>query len=129
MMLRRDRSISHTTDTEKTREIVENFLLPKPEKLDIIKYIFLLRSSPSSSSNSTGILGEEGEMVGWTQTNRWGERGLEMGYFMLEKFTGKGYVTEGVRGFLELFWSLPGMFVFPRYPIKPCFIAKVGVLF
>jgi len=78
--------------------------------------MFLLRSPPAteSSSSETGKSEEKGEMVGWTQTNRWGVHGLEMGYFMLEKYTGKGYVTEGVRGFLDLFWTLPGMFILSR---------------
>lgn len=124
----KNRSIAPLTSIEKTREIVENFLLPKPEKPDIVKYMFLLRSPPASESPSSEAENseEKGELVGWTQTNRWGEHGLEMGYFMIEKYTGKGYVTEGVRGFLELFWTLPGMFIFFASSFWHCFWAKVG---
>ena len=50
------------------------------------------------------------KMIGFVGTNRWCEQGLEVGYCLNRAYWGRGYITEGFRAFLEIFWGLPGEF-------------------
>jgi RimJ/RimL family protein N-acetyltransferase len=90
----------------------------------IDKFALLLKDS-GSDSNIDGEGGEEGEgeggegeagkgegkglkMIGFVGTNRWCEQGLEVGYCLNRGYWGKGFITEGFRAFLEIFWGLSG---------------------
>jgi len=57
-----------------------------------------------------GKKGKGFKMIGFVGTNRWCEQGLEVGYCLNRAYWGNGYVTEGFRAFLEIFWGLPGEF-------------------
>jgi RimJ/RimL family protein N-acetyltransferase len=67
---------------------------------EIDKFALLLKGE----KNKDGEL----KMVGFVGTNRWCEQGLEVGYCLNIKYWGKGYITEGFRAFLEVFWELSG---------------------
>lgn len=50
------------------------------------------------------------KMVGMLGTNRYSDEGMETGYCLNIAYWGKGYAGEAFKGFLELFWSLPGKY-------------------
>jgi RimJ/RimL family protein N-acetyltransferase len=54
------------------------------------------------------VLKGENKVIGIIGTNRWSEQGMEMGYCVNIHYWGKGYATEALKAFLDLFWSLPG---------------------
>ncbi|KAK0110289.1 hypothetical protein ONS96_001908 [Cadophora gregata f. sp. sojae] len=54
-----------------------------------------------------------GEMVGFVGTNRYKEQGMEVGYVIHRRYWGRGFATEGLKLFLEMYWGLEGMF-FPH---------------
>ena len=43
---------------------------------------------------------------------------MEVGYCLNVKYWGQGYVTEGFKTFLEVFWGLPGEFSLLCLPEK-----------
>lgn len=55
---------------------------------------------------------EEGktEMVGFVGTNRYKESGMEVGYVINRRFWGRGFATEGLRMFLDMYWEMSGLF-------------------
>jgi RimJ/RimL family protein N-acetyltransferase len=61
-----------------------------------------------------GRKGKKLKMIGFVGTNRWCEQGLEVGYCLNRAYWGRGYITEGFRAFLEIFWELHGK------PNPPC---------
>ena len=78
-------------------------ILPTKEAWDIDKYALLLKDE----KNEKGGL----KMVGFVGTNRWCEKGMEVGYCSNVGYWGTGYITEGFKAFLELYWTLPGTFL------------------
>jgi RimJ/RimL family protein N-acetyltransferase len=85
-------------------------ILPTKEAWDIDKYALLLKDE----KNEKGGL----KMVGFVGTNRWCEKGMEVGYCSNVEYWGTGYTTEGFKAFLELYWTLPGTsisFPFPSF--------------
>jgi len=56
------------------------------------------------------LLKEEKKVIGIIGTNRWSEQGMEVGYCVNIKYWGKGFATEALRMFLELYWSFSGLF-------------------
>jgi RimJ/RimL family protein N-acetyltransferase len=83
---------------EESREFLIQFILPTEETWDVDKYALLLKNG----KNEKGDL----KMVGFVGTNRWCEQGMEVGYCLNISFWGKGYITEGFKAFLELYWGL-----------------------
>ncbi|KAE9380022.1 acyl-CoA N-acyltransferase [Stipitochalara longipes BDJ] len=84
---------------EESRDWLANYILPTEENWDIEKYALLLKDE----RNERGEL----KMIGMVGTNRWCAQGMEVGYCLSIKYWGKGYITEGFRAFLELYWTLP----------------------
>ena len=85
---------------EESRDWLVNMILPTKETWDIDKYALLLKDE----KNEKGGL----KMVGFVGTNRWCEKGMEVGYCSNVGYWGTGYITEGFKAFLELYWTLPG---------------------
>jgi len=48
------------------------------------------------------------ECVGMVGTNRMSRQGMEVGYCLNIAYWGKGFATEGLKAFLEIYWELPG---------------------
>jgi RimJ/RimL family protein N-acetyltransferase len=68
-----------------------------------------------------GGKGKKLKMIGFVGTNRWCEQGLEVGYCLNRAYWGMGYITEGFRAFLGIFWELPGKFNSSRACSFSCF--------
>jgi RimJ/RimL family protein N-acetyltransferase len=81
--------------------------LPSPDNPDINKFAILLRPVEGNMQPWVNAKGRP-KMVGMVGTNRFSDQGLETGYCINLKYWGKGYAGEGFKGFLDLFWSLPG---------------------
>jgi len=54
------------------------------------------------------VLKDENKVIGMIGTNRWSQQGMEVGYCVNINYWGKGYATEALKAFLEMFWNLPG---------------------
>jgi RimJ/RimL family protein N-acetyltransferase len=93
-------------------------ILPTKETWDIDKYALLLKDE----KNEKGEL----KMVGFVGTNRWCEKGMEVGYCSNIKYWGTGYITEGFKAFLELYWMLPGTFSSSPFPSFMSVISSRG---
>lgn len=112
-----------------SREFLEK-ILPNEENPDIEKFALMLLPVPDSSSPSPsssdlrdpspgagkgegeheaweGGSEREGEMIGFVGTNRYKEQGMEVGYVINRRYWGKGFATEGLRLFLDMYWELP----------------------
>jgi RimJ/RimL family protein N-acetyltransferase len=105
---------------EESREWLLKYILNVNEKGEtdsgIDKFALLLKDS-GSDRDGEGEGGEEGakekkgkrlKMIGFVGTNRWCEQGLEVGYCLNRAYWVRGYITEGFRAFLEIFWELHG---------------------
>ena len=89
-------------------------ILPSAENPDIDKYAILLRPDSASEELETQQK-EKPKMIGLVGTNRHSPQGLETGYCLNRKYWGKGYAGEAFAAFLELYWSLPGVFIFDLF--------------
>jgi RimJ/RimL family protein N-acetyltransferase len=85
---------------EESKDWMVNFILPTKETPDIDKFALLLKNE----KNEKGKL----KMVGFVGTNRWCEQGMDVGYCLNIAYWNHGYATEGMKAFLDIFWSLPG---------------------
>jgi RimJ/RimL family protein N-acetyltransferase len=109
---------------EESREWLLKYILNVNEEGEtdsgIDKFALLLKSDGRDEDGEGEEEGEREEkgkklkMIGFVGTNRWCEQGLEVGYCLNRAYWGRGYITEGFRAFLEIFWELPGK------PNPPC---------
>ncbi|KAH9224962.1 GNAT domain-containing protein, partial [Leptodontidium sp. 2 PMI_412] len=86
-------------------------ILPNEENPDIEKFAMMLIPENCEASQKEGEGGgneEEGkmEMVGFVGTNRYKESGMEVGYVINRRFWGRGFATEGLRMFLDMYWEM-----------------------
>lgn len=90
-------------------------ILPNEENPDIEKFAMMLIPENCEASQKEGEGDgneEEGktEMVGFVGTNRYKESGMEVGYVINRRFWGRGFATEGLRMFLDMYWEMSGLF-------------------
>lgn len=74
-------------------------ILPNGENPDIDKFALMLLPKREGGNE---------EMIGFVGTNRYKEQGMEVGYVINRAYWGKGFATEGMRLFLEMYWEMPG---------------------
>ncbi len=117
MKLILQRSKPKKNTIEESREWLLKYILNVNEKGEtdpgIDKFALLLKDPGSDGERegeTGGRKGKELKMIGFVGTNRWCEQGLEVGYCLNRAYWGRGYITEGFRAFLEIFWELPGEF-------------------
>ncbi|KAH7308769.1 GNAT domain-containing protein [Rhexocercosporidium sp. MPI-PUGE-AT-0058] len=87
------------TSISESREFLLK-ILPNEENPDIEKFAMML--IPEEGRAERG----EGEMVGFVGTNRYKEQGMEVGYVINRRFWGRGFATEGMRLFLDMYWAM-----------------------
>ena len=113
------RSKPKKNSVEESREWLLKYILDVNEEGEtdegIDKFALLLKSDDEDGGGEgegrTGARKGKGlKMIGFVGTNRWCEQGLEVGYCLNRAYWGRGYITEGFRAFLEIFWGLPGRF-------------------
>jgi RimJ/RimL family protein N-acetyltransferase len=85
---------------EESKDWMVNFILPTEQTPDIDKFALLLKNE----KNEKGAL----KMVGFVGTNRWCEQGMDVGYCLNIVYWNRGFATEGMKAFLDIFWNLPG---------------------
>jgi ribosomal-protein-alanine N-acetyltransferase len=83
--------------------------LPTPEKPWNQRWAILLRQLPGSRENS-----DKPRMIGIIGI----VREQEIGYKVHPDFWGKGYMTEALKMFINLYWKMEGMLFFLSVVIK-----------
>ena len=104
------KSIPRTQNVKETVEEAKELMLGQLLSLDnpdIDKFAILLRPVEGNMQPWVNAKGRP-KMIGMVGTNRFSDQGLETGYCINLKYWGKGYAGEGFKGFLDLFWTLPG---------------------
>jgi RimJ/RimL family protein N-acetyltransferase len=93
-----------------------------PDRPWISNYALILKPSPTEEypgpTEAPMMIGVAGVLRRIAMLNSEGveqEYEMEIGYALHPDFTGKGYGVEAVQGFLDLYWSLPGMFVWLNF--------------